>query len=163
MVPADPDPPNTPPERISGGPEGFSEDGSEATPGPEGEAKPPGHSLLPDDHWSKTRNVRNKEALDYLRDKSRAPGVEAGGASRNQYCMECGGVLPLSYDSFEPADRSVQESCPHCGADVSQTVRAMFNWVEIDQVPSSDVAAVMPFVLMGVVVLVLVAALFAFG
>jgi hypothetical protein len=148
MVPADPDPPSTPPE---------------GTPGPADEAEPKRRSLLPDDHWSKTRDARNHEALDYLRERSRAPGVESGGTSRNQYCMECGGVLPLSYDSFEPADRSVHETCPHCGAEVNPTVRAMFNWVEIDQVPPSDVAALLPFLVVGVLVLVLVAALFVLG
>jgi hypothetical protein len=110
-------------------------------------------SLLPDDHWSRTRSERNRETLEYLREKSRAPGVAEGGAERNQYCMQCGGVLPLAYVSSQPADRDRSTNCPHCGAEVHPTVRAMFNWVEIDQVPRGDFAALAPW-LLGVVLLV---------
>lgn len=101
-------------------------------------------SLLGDDHWSRARTERNAEEIEYLRAKSRVPGMEGEVAERNHYCMECGGVLPLLYDRNRPADRAASEHCPHCGAELDANVRAMFNWVEIDQVPSSDAAAVLP-------------------
>lgn len=118
----------------------------------------PQGSLLPADHWSRNRSERNHEALEYLREKSRAPGVAEGGAERNQYCMECGGVLPLAYVSSQPADRANLAHCPHCGAEIHPTVRAMFNWVEIDQVPRGDFAALAPWLVgAGVLVAALVA------
>jgi hypothetical protein len=79
--------------------------------------------------------------------------VAEGGAERNQYCMQCGGVLPLAYVSSQPADREEVRPCPHCGAPIHPTVRAMFNWVEIDQVPRGDFAALAP-VLVGALVVV---------
>jgi hypothetical protein len=133
---------------------GNDRDGeTQAGPGADGTQPERRDSLLPDDHWSRNRSERNHEALEYLREKSRAPGVAEGGAERNQYCMQCGGVLPLAYVSSQPADRAHPATCPHCGAEVHPTVRAMFNWVEIDQVPRGDFAALAPW-LFGAVLLV---------
>jgi hypothetical protein len=120
-------------------------------------------SLLPADHWSRGRSERNHEALEYLREKSRAPGVAQGGAERNQYCMQCGGVLPLAYISSQPADRDRPAHCPHCGAEIHPTVRAMFNWVEIDQVPRGDFAALAPWLLGAGVLAAALAAWLLFG
>jgi hypothetical protein len=120
-------------------------------------------SLLPADHWSRGRSERNHEALEYLREKSRAPGVAQGGAERNQYCMQCGGVLPLAYISSQPADRDRPALCPHCGAEIHPTVRAMFNWVEIDQVPRGDFAALAPWLLGAGVLAAALAAWLLFG
>ena len=176
MVPADtaPDDPDgratdarTGPD---GGPDaarrGHRRDDEGRGPGDEGpNAGAPRDSLLPQDHWSRTRTERNAAEVEYLRAKSRVPGMEGDVAERNHYCMECGGVLPLLYDRNRPADRAASEHCPHCGAELDANVRAMFNWVEIDQVPSSDAAAVLPiaFGALVLVVLVVVAIVFALG
>ncbi len=91
----------------------------------------------------------NSDALEHLRERSQAPGVAGGGADRNHYCMHCNGVLPLEYDSRQPAEAGApSEFCPHCGAEVDQRVRAMFNWVEMDQVPGSDLKVLLPGVLL---------------
>jgi hypothetical protein len=86
--------------------------------------------------------------------------VAEGGAERNHYCMSCNGVIPLQYDQREPASGPPQH-CPHCGVELDERVRAMFNWVEIDQVPGSDLRAllvpalvVLALLAVGVVVLV---------
>lgn len=97
-------------------------------------------------HWSRARDGMNREALDYLRERSRAPGVAGGGAERNHYCMSCNGVIPLEYVSSEPAG-GPPSHCPHCGVELDRAVRAMFNWVEIDQVPASDLRALLPLLL----------------
>lgn len=130
----------------------------------EGEAgatpsEPARRSLLPDDHWSRSRTERNREEIEYLRSKSRVPGMDGEIAERNHYCMECGGVLPLRYHRADAADRARAETCPHCGASLEGNVRAMFNWVEIDQVHSSDAAAVLPIALavLAIVVAIVVA------
>jgi hypothetical protein len=94
------------------------------------------------EHWSKARAGTNQEAIDHYRARSRAPGVAAGGAERNHYCMSCNGVIPLSYDSRSPAE-GPPGRCPHCGVELDPRVRAMFNWVEIDQVPAGDARAVL--------------------
>jgi len=94
----------------------------------------------------------NEEALEHYRKRSRAPGVAAGGGPRNHYCLECNGVLPLAYDSRHPA-AGPPEVCPHCGARLDPRVRAMFNWVETDQVPSSDLRALAPWFIGGFAVL----------
>jgi len=99
-------------------------------------------------HWSRTREGLNEEALEHYRKRSRAPGVAEGGAARNHYCMECDGVVPLEYDSRDSTPTG-PESCPHCGAQLDERVRAMFNWVEIDQVPGSDARALLPFFALG--------------
>ncbi len=107
-----------------------------------------------DHHWSRSRRGKNKEALDYLRWRSHAPGVEEGGSERNHYCMHCHGVIPLAYDQREPADETPR-TCPHCNAALEPRVRAMFNWVEIDQPPPSDRA--LKWTALGVVAIVIAA------
>lgn len=81
-------------------------------------------------HWSKTRGERNRDAIDYYRSRSKAPGVAEGGDARNYYCMECDGVIP--WDDFSGKE------CPHCGAAIEGSTRRYFNWVEIDRVPAPD-------------------------
>ena len=78
---------------------------------------------MSDAHWSRARAGSNAEAIEYYRQRSLAPGVEAGGSERNCYCMECDGVIPI--------ERSV-EACPHCGASLEGMARRYFNWVEIN-------------------------------
>ncbi|MEM7517558.1 MAG: hypothetical protein AAF368_11635, partial [Planctomycetota bacterium] len=102
-------------------------------------------------HWSKSREGTNEEALEYLRERSQRPGVAEGGSSRNMYCPECQGVIPLEYDS-RVAPEGGNEQCPHCGAALPERVREMFNWVEIDQVSGSDAKALLPLFL-GIVLL----------
>ena len=109
-------------------------------------------------HWSRSREGMNEEALEHYRARSRAPGVAGGGAARNHYCMSCDGVIPLEYDSRDPAS-GPPSRCPHCGVELDAHVRAMFNWVEIDQVPGSDFRALLPFLVGGVVVLAVAVAL----
>jgi hypothetical protein len=103
------------------------------------------------------REERNREATEYYRERSRAPGVAEGGAERNHYCMSCNGVIPLHYDQREAAV-GPPGHCPHCGVELDAHVRAMFNWVEIDQVPASDFGALLPWMLgaLGLVALGLV-------
>jgi len=110
-------------------------------------------------HWSRLRKGKNQAAMDYYKQRSKAPGVADGGGVRSQYCQECDGVIPLEYDQRKSADRKQRELCPHCGAEVSPTVRRMFNWVEIDQPPPSDLAVVLPWLFGALAVLVLIAAL----
>lgn len=101
-------------------------------------AKPPASfGPMSEHHWSKARVEHNQEAMEYLRWRSHAPGVESGGAERNHYCMHCHGVIPLQYDQRQPADGTPSQ-CPHCGAALEPRVRAMFNWVEMDQPPAAD-------------------------
>ncbi len=111
--------------------------------------KPKSFGNISEHHWSRARAGANQEAMEHLRERSRAPGVAEGGASRNHYCMECHGVLPLAYDQRAPADEAHVERCPHCGAKVDPRVRAMFNWVEIDQPPRSDLHALLPILAIG--------------
>ena len=118
-------------------------------PGEPAGPEEPSYGPMSDAHWSRSRRGSNREALEYYRQKSRAPGVAEGGAPRNQYCLECGGVVPLSYDSREPLARGREpERCPHCRAELEGRVRQMFNWVETDQVPEGDAKAVLPFFLL---------------
>jgi len=100
-------------------------------------------------HWSRARAGTNTEALDYYRERSRAPGVAEGGAERNFYCMNCAGVIPHD----PPAD-----ACPHCGTDLSGVAKRYFNWVEINDPPASDARAVLGVALAAFAVLALVAA-----
>ena len=109
-------------------------------------------------HWARSRKGLHEEELEFLRSKSSAPGVAEGGALRNHYCMECGGVIPLEYDSTESVEAKPPESCPHCGAALEGGVRMMFNWVEMDQVPGSDLKALLPFALGGMLAVALVGA-----
>lgn len=106
-----------------------------------------------DKHWATARAEMNQEEIEFLRERSRAPGVAEGGADRNHYCMECHGVIPLKYDSTQSREGEAPEHCPHCGAELGGGVRMMFNWVEMDQVPGSDAKALMPFFLGGLLVL----------
>ena len=105
-----------------------------------------------EDQWPRARAGRNREAVEFYRERSRAPGVAEGGAERNHYCMSCNGVIPLQYDQREPAS-GPPEHCPHCGVQLDERVRAMFNWVEIDQVSGSDAKAILPFLLLGLIVI----------
>ena len=127
--------------------------------GPEGGKSPSSWGNISEHHWSRSREGMNEEALEHYRERSRAPGVEEGGAERNHYCLECNGVIPLQYDSREAAGKETGR-CPHCGVELEGRVRAMFNWVETDQVPDSDFKALLPLFLMaGFVVLALAAGL----
>lgn len=101
---------------------------------------------ISDRHWSRARQGMNEEALEYYRERSKAPGVAEGGGARNHYCLACDGVIPL--DSGPPTER-----CPHCGAELDLHVKRYFNWVEIDSPPTSDAKALLP-IFAGVVVLV---------
>lgn len=103
---------------------------------------------MSENHWSKTRGERNREALEYYRERSQAPGVAEGGEARNSYCMECDGVIP--WDGFEGG------ACPHCGAPIDGSVRRYFNWVEIDRPPGADRTALL--IALSVIALVLAAA-----
>ncbi len=86
-------------------------------------------------HWSRAREGANAEALDYYRERSKAPGVAEGGGARNMYCMHCDGVIPLG----QPL-----EACPHCGARLEGDAKRYFNWVEIDRPPKSDLRSLWP-------------------
>lgn len=103
-------------------------------------------------HWSRARKDANREALEHMRERSRAPGVAAGGGARNVYCLECHGVIPFD-GGAKPA------TCPHCGAALDARVQAMFNWVEIDEAPRGDLGALVRVALAGLAVLIAVAAL----
>ena len=108
-----------------------------------------------DEHWTRTRKGMNQEALEYLRERSHAPGVEEGGGPRNHYCMSCNGVIPLEYDQRAPATEEVLV-CPHCGVELDARVRAMFNWVEIDQPPKSDLGPLLGVAVAGTLALGLI-------
>jgi len=111
---------------------------------------------ITDEHWTRARAGQNQEAIDYYRERSRAPGVAEGGGTRAHYCMSCDGVIPLEYDSRRAAAKEL-EHCPHCGVELDRNVRRMFNWVEIDQVHDSDAAALLPWFLAAGVLLSLLA------
>lgn len=108
---------------------------------------------MSDHHWSRTRGERNREAIDYYRERSQAPGVAEGGEARNSYCMECDGVIP--WDDFQG------EECPHCGASLEGSVRRYFNWVEIDRTPTADRTAALLATLIVVAVLGVIGAVVA--
>ncbi len=91
-------------------------------------------------HWTRSRADRNRDAIDYYRRRSRAPGVAEGGGPRNHYCMHCDGVIPL------PAgEEEAPAACPHCGEPLEGVTKRYFNWVEIDEPPRSDLAALLPY------------------
>ena len=102
-------------------------------------------------HWSEERAHLHQEARDHYRQRSAAPGVAEGGGTRSHYCLECDGLLPLEYDRRAVADDD-PGTCPHCGAALDPRVRAMFNWVETDQVPGSDLKALLPWFLIGTLI-----------
>jgi hypothetical protein len=112
--------------------------------------KPPSFGNMGPDHWSKARKDTNTEALEYYRERSKAPGVEAGGGPRNFYCMRCDGVIP----EVPPLAQ-----CPHCGEPLEGMARRYFNWVELDKPVKSDLRALLPLAAGGVVLLLAVAAL----
>lgn len=103
---------------------------------------------ISDAHWTRARKDTNREAIDYYRERSRAPGVAEGGSSRNFYCMECDGVVPHDHEG---------DRCPHCGAEIAGKTRRYFNWVEIDQPGEGDLKALLPFLLGGAALIVLAA------
>ncbi|MBL8857563.1 MAG: hypothetical protein JNL28_03530 [Planctomycetes bacterium] len=100
-----------------------------AGPDPHGEKPKPSFGNMGPEHWSRARRDSNAEALEYYRERSRAPGVREGGAERNHYCMQCDGVIPFDAEA---------EVCPHCGAALEGEVKRYFNWVEINEPPRSD-------------------------
>ena len=108
---------------------------------------------MSDQHWSRARKHANKEALDYYRERSKAPGVAEGGEARNFYCMDCDGVVPFEHEGGH---------CPHCGVELDRSVRRYFNWVEIDTPPRSDLRAVLPWLLL-ILALVLTLVIVIFG
>jgi len=105
---------------------------------------------MSDQHWSRARKDLNPEALEYLRGRSAAPGVKEGGSERNFYCMQCAGVIP-----YAPP----RATCPHCGVTLDESVKRFFNWVEMNDPPRSDLKALWPFLLGGLLLLGLLAAL----
>ncbi|MEM7310655.1 MAG: hypothetical protein AAF682_28535 [Planctomycetota bacterium] len=121
---------------------------------PEGEQHSWGN--VSDRHWSRAREGSNREAIDHMRERSKAPGVESGGGARNHYCMSCNGVIPIV---GEAGVVEAPEHCPHCGAALDDRVRAMFNWVEIDEPPQSDAGALLRVALGGLAAIVVIAAL----
>ncbi len=169
-MPAPPDPADPTPDpdgKSQGEPELNPEDDAISDARAASERRDPGSiealrartsvGQVTDEHWSRARAELNKDALDYLRERNSAPGVaDADKNPRNSYCMECDGVLPLSYDSRSPASKKT-ERCPHCGAKIERNIRRMFNWVEMDQVPDSDLKALLPlFAGVGLVLALLV-------
>jgi len=91
----------------------------------------------------------NQEAIDYYRERSRAPGVAGGGAERNFYCMRCDGVIPFDHAG---------KACPHCGEALDEQARRYFNWVEINEPARSDFKALLPLAGGGLLLLLLLAA-----
>lgn len=99
-----------------------------------GETEGKSYGNMGESHWSRARRGTNEEALEYYRDRSRAPGVADGGAERNYYCMECDGVIPHDHATG---------ACPHCGTRLEGMARRYFNWVEINEPARSDFAALL--------------------
>ena len=87
----------------------------------------PSFGNMSDQHWSRARRDSNQEALEYYRQRSKAPGVAEGGAERNFYCMDCDGVIPHD---------TTAKVCPHCGASIEGGVKRYFNWVEMNDPPT---------------------------
>lgn len=103
-----------------------------------GEPEHKSYGNMDEHHWSKTRGERNKDAIDYYRERSQAPGVAEGGEARNFYCMACDGVVPFDHEG---------ETCPHCDEKIEGRTRRYFNWVEIDEAPPSDLKVLLPWML----------------
>jgi hypothetical protein len=116
--------------------------------GDEKERREPSFGNIGDQHWSRARRGMNQEALDYYRERSKAPGVEGGGGSRNFYCMQCDGVIAF--------DRELA-TCPHCGAPIDEKVKRYFNWVEINEPNDSDARALLRLALPYLIALVVIA------
>ena len=108
-----------------------------------GEPEHKSYGNMDEHHWSKTRGERNKEAIDYYRQRSAAPGVAEGGEARNFYCMACDGVVPFEHQG---------STCPHCGDPIEGRSRRYFNWVEIDEAPASDLKVLLPWFVAALVV-----------
>lgn len=102
--------------------------------------KKPSYGNMSDEHWSRARAGENEEALEYYRERSKAPGVAEGGSTRNHYCMKCDGVIPFEHEG---------ETCPHCGTPIDGTARRYFNWVEINEPPKSDARALLVLLAIG--------------
>jgi len=102
--------------------------------------RPSSYGNVGEHHWTRTRKETNREAIEYYRERSKAPGVKEGGGPRNFYCMECDGVVPFDHDGA---------GCPHCGAALEGQARRYFNWVEIDRPPASDFKVLLPWLLGG--------------
>ena len=122
---------------------------------PQPEGSEPSWGNVSDGHWSRSRRSSNREAIDHMRDRSKAPGVAEGGGARNHYCMKCDGVIPSVERDGRPA---APERCPHCGVELDERVRAMFNWVEIDEPPAGDPAALLWLAVAGALAMALVGA-----
>ncbi|MEY2786062.1 MAG: hypothetical protein RL277_2274 [Planctomycetota bacterium] len=90
------------------------------------------------EHWSRARADANAEELAYYRSRNEAPGVHEGGKERNFWCMQCSGVIPFDHP---------QTSCPHCGASLEERAKRYYNWVEINEPPRSDFAALLPILI----------------
>ncbi len=120
------------------------------TSGPEGKPQPPPSSLgnIGEHHWTRSRSTENQAAIDYYRERSKAPGVAEGGEERNHYCLECDGVIPHDASTT---------SCPHCGAEIEGHTKRYFNWVEIDDTTDSDLKALLPWLILGLALLLGVA------
>ena len=115
------------------------------------EPAPKSFGNISDQHWSRSRRDSNREALEYYRERSKAPGVAEGGGSRNFYCMKCDGVI-----EFDPP----RESCPHCGASIDENVKRYFNWVEINEPNDSDAKALLRIALPFLIAFVVIVAAF---
>jgi hypothetical protein len=102
-------------------------------------------------HWTRARAGENAEAMDYYRERSKAPGVASGGGPRNFYCMRCDGVIPHDHGGA---------SCPHCGEPLDENAKRYFNRVEINEPAKSDFMALLP-TLIGAAVVLLVVGLLA--
>lgn len=106
-----------------------------ADPKAEQPERKPSWGNISEDHWSVARRDDNVEALEYYRERSKAPGVAEGGGSRNFYCMSCDGVIP-----HEPP----VTHCPHCGVLLDEKIKRYFNWVEMNEPAESDLRALLP-------------------
>lgn len=107
----------------------------------------PSWGSMSERHWSRARKDANREALDYYRERSKAPGVAAGGAERNFYCMRCDGVIPFEHKGA---------TCPHCSEPLDENVKRYFNWVEINEPPKSDFVPLLKVAGLGLALLAVV-------
>lgn len=110
----------------------------------------PSRGPLSPRHGARARADLNREALEYYRARSQAPGVAEGGAERNFYCMRCDGVIPFTHRGA---------GCPHCGEALDEHVKRYFNWVEIGEPPPGDFAPLLQLAALGLGALTLVVGL----